>query len=31
MGLYMKRARVAAQWLGDYGYHAEMVAKLRGF
>jgi alkylation response protein AidB-like acyl-CoA dehydrogenase len=31
MGFYMKRARVAAEWLGDYGYHAEQVAKLRGF
>lgn len=31
MGFYMKRARVAAEWLGDYGYHAEQVARLRGF
>lgn len=31
MGFYMKRARVAAEWLGDYGYHAEIVAKARGF
>jgi acyl-CoA dehydrogenase len=31
MGFYMKRARVSAEWLGDYGYHAEQVAKLRGF
>ena len=31
MGFYMKRARVAAEWLGDYGYHAAIVAKLRGF
>lgn len=31
MGFYMKRARVAAEWLGDYGYHAGLVAKLRGF
>jgi len=31
MGFYMKRARVAAEWLGDYGYHAEIVARLRGF
>ena len=31
MGFYMKRARVAAEWLGDYGYHAEVVAGLRGF
>ena len=31
MGFYMKRARVAAEWLGDYSYHAEKVAKLRGF
>ncbi|MEM8692580.1 MAG: acyl-CoA dehydrogenase family protein [Pseudomonadota bacterium] len=31
MGFYMKRARVAAEWLGDYGYHAGKVAALRGF
>ncbi|MEP2717824.1 acyl-CoA dehydrogenase family protein [Pseudophaeobacter sp.] len=31
MGFYMKRARVAAEWLGDYGYHAGRVAQLRGF
>jgi len=31
MGFYMKRARVAAEWLGDYAYHAEEVARLRGF
>ncbi|MEX0286675.1 MAG: acyl-CoA dehydrogenase family protein [Paracoccaceae bacterium] len=31
MGFYMKRARVAAEWLGDYGYHAERVAQSRGF
>jgi alkylation response protein AidB-like acyl-CoA dehydrogenase len=31
MGFYMKRARVAAEWLGDYSYHAELVARLRGF
>ena len=31
MGFYMKRARVGAEWLGDYGYHAEKVAALRGF
>ncbi len=31
MGFYMKRARVGAEWLGDYGYHAEVVAKERGF
>lgn len=30
MGFYMKRARVSAEWLGDYGYHAEQVAALRG-
>ncbi|THH37454.1 acyl-CoA dehydrogenase [Aliishimia ponticola] len=29
MGFYMKRARVAAEWLGDYGYHAAIVARLR--
>ncbi|MEP1494869.1 acyl-CoA dehydrogenase family protein, partial [Pseudophaeobacter sp.] len=31
MGFYMKRARVAAEWLGDYGYHAGLVAQMRGF
>jgi len=31
MGFYMKRARVGAEWLGDYGYHAGVVARLRGF
>ena len=31
MGFYMKRARVAAEWLGDYGYHANQIAQLRGF
>lgn len=31
MGFYMKRARVASEWLGDYGYHAETIARLRGF
>lgn len=31
MGFFMKRARVTAEWLGDYGYHARKVAELRGF
>ena len=31
IGFYMKRAWVAAEWLGDYSYHAEHVARLRGF
>ncbi|MEO0390820.1 MAG: acyl-CoA dehydrogenase family protein [Pseudomonadota bacterium] len=31
MGFYMKRARVAAEWLGDYSYHAAQVARARGF
>lgn len=31
IGFYMKRARVGAEWLGDYGYHANQVAKHRGF
>jgi acyl-CoA dehydrogenase len=31
MGFFMKRTRVAAEWLGDYGYHAEIVARARGF
>ncbi|WP_420393665.1 acyl-CoA dehydrogenase family protein [Acuticoccus sp.] len=30
MGFYMKRARVGAEWLGDYGYHAAEVARHRG-
>jgi alkylation response protein AidB-like acyl-CoA dehydrogenase len=31
MGFYMKRARVSAEWLGDYGYDARIVAQHRGF
>jgi acyl-CoA dehydrogenase len=31
IGFYMKRARVGAEWLGDYGYHAAKVAAARGF
>lgn len=31
MGFYMKRARVGAEWLGDYSYHAEQIAAARGF
>jgi acyl-CoA dehydrogenase len=31
MGFYMKRARAGAEWLGDYNYHAEQVARARGF
>jgi alkylation response protein AidB-like acyl-CoA dehydrogenase len=31
MGFFMKRARVGAEWLGDYGYHANRVARARGF
>ncbi|MBR9652894.1 acyl-CoA dehydrogenase family protein [Thalassovita aquimarina] len=31
MGFFMKRARVGAEWLGDYGYHAAQVAAARGF
>lgn len=31
IGFYMKRARVGAEWLGDYGYHAAKVAAERGF
>lgn len=31
MGFNMKRARVAAEWLGDYGYQAKRVAAARGF
>jgi len=29
-GFYMKRARVGAEWLGDYGHHAAIVAAARG-
>ena len=29
-GFFMKRARVGAEWLGDYGYHAAIVAAARG-
>lgn len=31
MGFYMKRARVSAEWLGDYGYHAQVIARAGGF
>jgi len=31
IGFYMKRARVAAEWLGDYSYHGEQIARIRGF
>lgn len=31
MGFFMKRARVAQEWLGDYGYHAEKIATSRGY
>lgn len=31
MGFFMKRARVGAEWLGDYSYHAEKIAAERGF
>lgn len=31
IGFFMKRARVGAEWLGDYGYHAAQVAAARGF
>lgn len=30
MGLFMKRARVCAEWLGDYSYHAEIIGNIRG-
>ncbi len=29
-GFFMKRARVGAEWLGDYGHHAAIVAESRG-
>ncbi|MDU8928138.1 acyl-CoA dehydrogenase family protein [Alisedimentitalea sp. MJ-SS2] len=29
-GFFMKRARVGAEWLGDYGYHAAIIAAHRG-
>ena len=31
MGFFMKRARVAQEWLGDYGYHAEKIAQAKGY
>ncbi|MEM6620127.1 MAG: acyl-CoA dehydrogenase [Pseudomonadota bacterium] len=31
IGFYMKRARVASEWLGDYSYHAERLAAARGY
>jgi acyl-CoA dehydrogenase len=31
ISFYMKRARVGAEWLGDYSYHAEKIAAQRGF
>ncbi|WGI23190.1 acyl-CoA dehydrogenase family protein [Amylibacter sp. IMCC11727] len=31
MGFFMKRARVAQEWLGDYGYHAEKIATAKGY
>lgn len=31
IGFFMKRARVGAEWLGDYGYHAAQIAAARGF
>jgi alkylation response protein AidB-like acyl-CoA dehydrogenase len=31
MGFFMKRARVAQEWLGDYGYHAEQIAAVKGY
>lgn len=31
IGLFMKRARVAAEMLGDTSYHAERIARRRGF
>jgi acyl-CoA dehydrogenase len=30
IGFFMKRARVGAEWLGDYGYHAGVIAAARG-
>ena len=30
-GFTMKRARVGAEWLGDYGSHSAHVAAHRGF
>ena len=31
IGFFMKRARVGAEWLGDYRYHAAQVAAVREF
>ncbi len=31
IGLYMKRVRAAQELLGDYAFHADILARLRGF
>jgi alkylation response protein AidB-like acyl-CoA dehydrogenase len=31
IGLYMKRDRVLAELFGDANYHAEQVARLKGY
>jgi acyl-CoA dehydrogenase len=31
IGFFLKRARVAMQWLGDSGYHRDRYAKLSGY
>ena len=31
IGFFIKRARVAQQTLGDYNYHLDRYAKLRGY
>ncbi|MGC6526989.1 MAG: acyl-CoA dehydrogenase family protein [Paracoccaceae bacterium] len=31
MGFFLKKAQVSTEWLGDYGYHAEIIASERGF
>ncbi|WP_230799454.1 acyl-CoA dehydrogenase family protein [Seohaeicola saemankumensis] len=30
IGFFIKRARVGAEWLGDYGYHAAVIGAARG-
>ena len=31
IGLFLKRARVAQQWLGDASFHRDRYASLQGF
>ena len=31
IGFYLKRARVAQQLFGDYNYHLDQLAKIKGY